>query len=169
MSNSEVEIRRILLKGATIAPFWLAGSNTLAKSAETNNQWHQTLKVLLDEIIPADETPSATQLDVHTDLLKFAGSIPNYNLMLVEGASWLNQYSKEVIGGDSFERISNTKRMEVLNVAFASQLGTLPRVFVERIRNDAFRLYYQKQQSYSSILSMRPIQPFGYPDYQTRI
>jgi hypothetical protein len=165
MSTSEAEIRRTLLKGAAVAPFWFASGNILAKSVVSHDQWHQTLKVLLDEIIPADETPSATQLNVHNDILSYASGIPNYNLMLVEGTSWLNQYSKQ----ESFGAISKAKRIEVLNFAFASPPGSLSRVFVERIRNDAFRLYYQKQQSYSSILSMRPIQPFGYPDYQTRI
>jgi len=120
MSNSEVELRRILLKGATAAPFWLASVNIFAKPDETDNQWHQTLKVLLDEIIPSDETPSATQLNVHSDILEYAGNIPNYNLRLEDGTFWLNQYSKQVIGGDSFEQISEAKRIEVLNAAFAS-------------------------------------------------
>jgi hypothetical protein len=169
MSSSESEVRRALLKGVTVAPFWLVSCNIMAKSVGNSYQWYQTLKALLDEIIPADETPSATQLNVHNDILSYGAGIANYHLMLVEGTSWLNHYSKQVIGGDSFERISKVKRIEVLNFAFASQLGSLPRVFVERIRTDAFRLYYQKQESYSSILSMRPIQPFGYPDHQTRI
>lgn len=168
MSNSKVEARRALLKGVAAVPFWLIDGDLHASSAASNGKWQQTLKILLDEIIPADEAPSATQLNVHNDILNEAVNIPNYNLMLIEGVSWLNEYSIKVIGGNSFEGISASKRIEVITFAFASPLGTLPRVFVDRIRQDAFRLYYQKQLAYSSILSMRPIQPFGYPDYQIR-
>ena len=155
--------RRLLLQSAMTVPIWTsAGLSEAAKPLQSS--WQATLSILLDNLIPADETPSATQLGVHSKLIHFGSSIPNYVLMLTEGAAWLDSQATRFDGANSFEKLSLKQQSTIIDLGFSSPANTLPRVFLSRVLEDAFRFYYQHPKSWSKIIA-QPLQPLGYPDF----
>jgi hypothetical protein len=86
-------------------------------------------------------------------------------LMLQKGAEWLNVNSLKLGRGKGFESATFQIQEKLIDAALQSQVRSLPRVFIERVLQDAYMFYYQKQEAYSHIAGMRPIQPFGYPEH----
>jgi hypothetical protein len=124
----------------------------------------EVLPSLLDALIPPDETPSATQLGIPAKILALAQGIPNYPVMLGEGARWLNQMAGQG-HGRPFIQLKGPEQDAILDKAFSSPAGTLPHVYLHRIREDAMRLYYQDPRSWRGTGISRPLQPLGYPGH----
>ena len=125
-----------------------------------------TLKAYVDALIPADETtPSGTALDVDKQLLIVAKRNRSYLRLLELGLDWLNTQSRTDFGG-SFPELNEGKREAIVRQAAAATYGTLPRVFFERTRADAFSFYYSRPESWRGIAYYRgPPQPLGFLDY----
>ena len=104
-----------------------------------------TLRIYVDVLIPADETPSGTALDVDRQLLLVAMGQRDYLRLLEQGLDWLNRRAREKASG---------------------RHNTLARVFFERTRADAFFHYYGRPESWPGIARYSgPPQPSGFMDY----
>ena len=124
------------------------------------------LGAYVDVLIPSDETtPSASALGVDKQLLIVAQGKRAYQRLLELGLDWLNTQSRTDFGGN-FADIDEGKREAVVRQAAAAAYNTLPRVFFERTRADAFSFYYSHPESWRGIAYYRgPPQPLGFLDY----
>ena len=124
-----------------------------------------TLRAYVDVLIPADETPSATALGVDKQLLLVARGQRNYQRLLEFGLHWLNEQARGNYGR-SFPELDERNRELVVGQAAAAGHRTLPRMFFERTRADAFFHYYGRPESWRGIAHYRgPPQPRGLLDY----
>jgi Gluconate 2-dehydrogenase subunit 3 len=127
-----------------------------------------TLKAYVDVLIPADETPSASALDVDKQLQTVAKGKPDYQRLLELGLDWLNARAQSSFGAN-FPDLNEEKREAVVRQAAAAPYNTLPRVFFERTRADALYFYYSRPESWRGIAYYRgPPQPLGFLDYAER-
>jgi hypothetical protein len=157
--------RRRLLIGfaATWALFRLPGSHAASRWLSPLTQ--STLKAYVDTLIPADETPSGTALQVDRKLLRVAGGQPDYRRLLQLGLDWLNAQARAQYGRD-FPELEDEEREAVVARAAAAAHDTLQRIFFERTRADAFFHYYGRPESWRGMAGYRgPPQPEGFPDY----
>jgi hypothetical protein len=81
------------------------------------------------------------------------------------GLEWLNKQARAGYGRD-FPLLDEGSREEVVRQAEAAGYDTLPRVFFERTRADAFFHYYGRPESWRGMAHYRgPPQPLGFMDY----
>lgn len=124
-----------------------------------------TLGAYVDTLIPADETPSGSELGVAQQLLKVAGGRPDYQQLLDLGLAWLNQRARAKFDRD-FSDLGEGERESVVSQAADADFHTLPRLFFERTRADAFFLYYGRPETWRGIRYFHgPPQPLGFMDY----
>lgn len=158
--------RRRFFIGSGLA--WLLSRVTPSRAAAQRSPAlaDATLKAFVDVLIPSDEiTPSASALDVDKQLLTVAKAKRAYQRLLEQGLDWLNTQSQADFGGN-FPELSEGKREAIVRQAAAAAYNTLPRVFFERTRADAFSFYYSRPESWRGIAYYRgPPQPMGFMDY----
>jgi hypothetical protein len=124
-----------------------------------------TLRVYVDVLIPADETPSGTALEVDKQLLLVAMGQRDYLRLLELGLDWLNRRAREKYGR-SFPELDEDGQEAVVREAASSNHNTLARIFFERTRADAFFHYYGRPESWPGIARYSgPPQPSGFLDY----
>uniref|UniRef100_A4WZS4 Gluconate 2-dehydrogenase subunit 3 family protein n=1 Tax=Cereibacter sphaeroides (strain ATCC 17025 / ATH 2.4.3) TaxID=349102 RepID=A4WZS4_CERS5 len=150
-------IRRSVAIALPLAPLWMGISAGQVRAAAPTAQ---RLAPVLDTLVPADETPSASALGIHRRLIDLAGGIENYPRLLAEGLDWLDQTA-----GHGFGSLPPEGRDRVIEAAFAAAAGTLPQVFATRVRADTMTLYYRDPRSWPGTGLTEPIQPAGYPDH----
>jgi hypothetical protein len=124
----------------------------------------QSLPAFLDTLIPADATPSATQLGLQPTLLRHAEGIENYTRLIELGCEWLDTTSAS-LHRVTFDVASPPRRESVVTFAEASPENSIPRMFFERVRFDLFGLYYASPASWKGLGLSAPPQPRGYFDY----
>ncbi|MGE5300269.1 MAG: gluconate 2-dehydrogenase subunit 3 family protein [Acidobacteriota bacterium] len=124
----------------------------------------RTLEALLDTLIPSDTTPGAVQLGVSRKILGKAFEDSEYRRLVRKGCDWLDR-----MAGDhkvnSFSSLGGREREELVGQAEEAPAGSLPRIFFERMRAEAFFHYYAHPASWKKIGYTGPPQPDGYPDY----
>ena len=123
-----------------------------------------TLGAWLDTLIPADETPSATQLGVDKMLLAAASADGDYLSLLNFGRIWLDLQARQH-GASGFAALDADAREAVAARAAGARPGSAQRRFFEVTRQDAFTYYYQQPGSWPGLGYSGPPQPLGYPDY----
>jgi hypothetical protein len=124
-----------------------------------------TLRAYVDVLIPADETPGASALGVDKQLLVMAKGQWTYQRLLDLGLDWLNSQARARYGRN-FTELDERNREAVVGQAAAAGYNTLPRVFFERTRADAFFHYYGRPEGWRGIAQYRgPPQPLGFLDY----
>lgn len=125
---------------------------------------HATLLAFLDTLIPADETPSASQLGLDKSLIRHAQSIENYMGLLALGCQWLD---KQASTRDRlpFWQLAETGRQAIIAQAEISQPGSIPRQLFDHVRVDLFNFYYSHPDILPSLGLQGAPQPFGYLDY----
>ena len=136
-----------------------------AASLQSPRLADSTLRAYVDVLIPADETPSATALDVDKQILVVARGHRNYQRLLDLGLDWLNMQARAK-HGRNFPELAEGDREAVVRQAADAPNKTLPRIFFERTRADAFHFYYGRPESWRGIAHYRgPPQPLGFMDY----
>jgi hypothetical protein len=81
------------------------------------------------------------------------------------GLDWLNKQARAGYGLD-FPALDEGGRDAIVRQAAAAGLDSLPRVFFERTRADAFFHYYGRPESWRGMAHYRgPPQPLGFMDY----
>lgn len=122
------------------------------------------LPAFVDTLIPADSTPSATQLGLDQALTHHAQAIENYTRLLELGCEWLASTST-TLHHSSFERLKPSQREAIVTLAETSPENSIPRMFFERVRFDLMGLYYSSPASWEGLGISSPPQPNGYPDF----
>jgi hypothetical protein len=124
----------------------------------------QTLQAYFDTLIPADETPSATQVGVHTQVVTRASIHEPYQSLLIKGCTWLDEQAHQH-GAKQFAALDADQREQVVDLAARAASRSVPRTFFERTRKDAFIYYYAHPQSWRGLGYHGPPQPLGFMDY----
>ena len=124
----------------------------------------ETLGAFLDTLIPADESPSATQLGVTDKIMPLLAKNPRFTELVTEGCRWLDDQAQQRQGRNFF-LLSNPAREEVVELASRSAPGSLPRRFFDQLRANGFFYYYANPQSWASLDYEGPPQPRGFPEY----
>jgi hypothetical protein len=90
---------------------------------------------------------------------------PDYHRLLERGLDWLNTQA-QFKHGRNFAQLDEPSRDAIVGQAATAGYGTLPRVFFEQTRADAFFHYYGHPESWRGIVQYRgPTQPLGFLDY----
>jgi hypothetical protein len=126
-------------------------------------QQTRTLVAFIDALIPADITPSASQLKLHQTLLLYAKEIKNYPELIQLGCQWLDNQA-DLINQQPFLRLSVEQQNLIIKKAANSVELSIPAQFFSHIRQDLFRFYYANPASWSG-LDISPPQPTGYLSY----
>lgn len=127
----------------------------------------QTLKAFLDVIIPADESPSASALQVDMAILGKSAGDRKFLVLLGRGCDWLDKQAKKLFNIRQFYLLDEGMRQKIVSVAAENLEGSLPRFFFESLRRDAFFYYYGNPLSWKSIGYDGPPQPSGFPDHSS--
>ena len=134
-----------------------------AVCADAQRAQLKSLPAFLDTLIPADSTPSASQLGLDQALIQHATRIENYTRLLELGCEWLDKTSVDLHGAN-FDGLAQAQRESVVTLAEAGPDSTIPNMFFERVWFDLLGLYYASPASWDGLISSPP-QPVGYPDY----
>lgn len=118
----------------------------------------------LDTLLPEDVSPSATQLGVDTAILESAPKIRNLNRLIKLGCAWLDQQAGQQ-GVEGFAALNEAQRVKIVVVAEQSTDRSLPKIFFQTIRLQAFRHYYSNPASWSALAYAGPPQPVGFPGH----
>ena len=117
----------------------------------------------LDTLLPADGSPSASELDIHHALVEHALSVQNYVKLLSLGCLWLDAMAG---GKGKFANLNIAGREQLVALAEAAEPGKTERLFFDRTLEDSMRLYYSHPDSWPSLGFSGPPQPHGFPDYR---
>lgn len=125
----------------------------------------KTLRAYVDVLIPADETPSASQLGVDREMLAKGRNSVDYRNVLVYATSWLDEQARGR-GNRDFVSLDLPARESVVARAAAADRESLENLSFEITRTDAFLYYYARPESWRGITDYRgPPQPLGFMDY----
>lgn len=125
-----------------------------------------TLRQCLDTLLPADDlTPAATELALDAELLAALARLPTHRSRLyLQGLEWCDQRAHEQHGRD-FAGLGPTACDALLQQAAAAPAHTLPARFLQRLRDQAFGLYYAHPEALAGLTGAGPPQPLGHPGY----
>ncbi|MCS3904020.1 hypothetical protein J2T55_002052 [Methylohalomonas lacus] len=124
-----------------------------------------TLAVFLDTLMPADETPAASELGIDQALLERAAADDRYERLIRNGCGLLDRVSQRAYARD-FSELDEAQRIRIVEFFERQGPRTLARAFFRSVRDDLFELYYSQPQSWPGLGMDRPPQPAGYMDYQ---
>jgi hypothetical protein len=154
------------IAAALLAPFRALGA-VVAPGAPPRAEPLAALPAWLDTLIPADGSPSATQLDVDAALLADAGQQPVLMRTLAAGCRRLDNEARR-LGAAGFAALSEPLREQVAAAAAAAPEGSLPRQFFLTTQYYAFAHYYARPESWPGLGYHGPPQPVGFPDHADR-
>ena len=123
-----------------------------------------TLTAFIDTLIPADATPSASQLGLEPALRRHAAAIENYPRLLELGCEWLDATGMRLHRA-GFAALPATRREAVVTLAETSPTNSIARIFFDRVRFDLFGLYYASPASWEGLGFDSPPQPVGYLNF----
>ncbi len=158
--------RRRWLQVVSVLLAWLRGNAMAAVMVERPALGVPDLPAFapfLDTLIPADATPSATQLDIDKRLLAVPRAAAGATL-LAEGCAWLDAQAR-ALGKSGFAALTEAQRETIVARAAAAAPGSLPNIFFNRMRSDAMRVYYATPEPWAALGYDGPPQPRGFPDH----
>ena len=127
----------------------------------------EALKVLLDTLIPEDESPGALRLGVAKKIISKTAEDSDYRTTVKAGCRWLDKMARKH-GEKRFQDLTGRDRDLVIGEALNSAYGSLPLIFMENVRSDAFYYYYGHPAAWGQLAYPGPPQPNGFPDYNKR-
>ena len=125
----------------------------------------QPFPLFIDVLLPETDTPSASQLMVHIELIKHANNIKNYPELIKRGCFWLNKQAQTKFHKMSFINLSDAEKIVIVKQAEKSKNGDIAKLFFERIKQDAFWFYYAHPETWRVLGFEGPPQPNGYLNY----
>lgn len=155
--------RQFLTLGLQSLPLLTMGAAFSAQPASLTLP-HSTLLALIDTLIPADETPSASGLGLDRQLMRHAETVENYMALLALGCQWLDNQA-QASHRLAFAHLTASQRTSIVTLAENSAAGSIPRQLFEHVRVDLFTFYYSHPAILPSLGLRGAPQPFGYPDY----
>ena len=153
----------LLCEAAAIAPLVF---HIRTSAAVTDNTMisRETLSAFLDVLIPKDETPAASELGIHTKIILHAYSVENYIPLLKLGMDWLDNQS-QISFSKNYKELGKKEQEKLAYIASSQEAPSVVQLFFDRIKNDAFFMYYTQPDSWKGMIGSPP-QPYGYPDFQ---
>ncbi len=124
----------------------------------------RVLPAFLDTLIPADESPSATDLQVDKKLLEKIAQDPAYKKLLDYGCLWLEQRASSQYQ-ESFWQLNEQQRDAIVTLLASKHPSSYAHQFFFRVQRDAFALYYSDPASWHGLALRQPPQPEGYAEY----
>ncbi len=118
----------------------------------------------LDTLIPRDESPSATDLNLDHRFIDHGHRNGRYMRLLRIGCKWLDAEAQR-LGGSGFADLDPTSQEAIVTKAAAAPKGSLPHVFFKLTRRNAMRSYYANPETWDSLGYSGPPQPDGYLDH----
>lgn len=124
------------------------------------------LRACLDILLPSDDLgPSATDLDVDTELLGALHALPAARAKLyVQGLDWCDEQARTRFS-KTFALLEDSDRDAILRLAANSPERSMASRFLYQLRHDAFAIYYAHPDVVRHIHGAGPPQPAGYADY----
>lgn len=122
------------------------------------------LTAFLDTLMPADETPAASELRIDQTLLQKSDGDRQYRRLLRHGCNWLEKTARQQYRA-GFAALSEQQRVRIVELMEQARSRSIARVFFNRVRTDLFEHYYSHPDSWKGLGIDRPPQPEGYPDY----
>lgn len=135
-----------------------------ALAANTGRDVETILPAFLDTLMPADETPAASELLIDRALLEKAETDNRYRQLLRRGCYWLDAMARKHYQ-TSFADLSDDQRIHIVELMEQSRSRSLARIFFTRVRNELFEHYYSHPAGWPGLGIERPPQPHGYMDY----
>lgn len=123
-----------------------------------------TLKALLDTLIPADDTPGAIDLDVHSRILAQAVRDTHYRRLVHAGCRTLDKLALSS-KNRPFRELGLAPRDSVVHALVQYEDDKRHRFFKSTQRR-AFHFYYSDPRSWPGVCYAGPPQPRGFMDYR---
>ena len=118
----------------------------------------------LNTLIPADETPAASDLGIDHAIRADAARQPGLHRLIAAGCRWLDgQATRQGVSG--FALLPMSDREAIVAVAARARPGSVPRAFFDVVRDRAMTAYYARPESWGPLGLAGPPQPNGYPDF----
>lgn len=124
----------------------------------------QDLRLLIDTLVPADESPGAVELGIHTAIETSVRRHANYQELLLQGVAWLNRESEQRFQA-RFSELPGEDREFLLTVAENSPRTSAQRQLFTVLRNDVMQRYYSHADAWDQLGYQGPPQPLGFMDY----
>ena len=157
--------RRVFLIVLSISAISVAIYRLFRGASEPENLLTSVLPAFLDTLIPADQTPSASQLNVDEDVIDYLAEKSRYKNIVMFGCIWLNEQANKIFS-DDFDKIETQEKIEIVQRLEAAKENQTAQFFFHHIKDKAFEFYYSKPQSWIGLGISQPPQPMGYSDYQ---
>ncbi len=154
-----------LIQSSSLIPLFSHVPLAFSANSEVSSSL-TALPRFLDTLLPADSTPSATQLGVDKTLVAHAKKITNYSQLLAIGCRWLDKQSKFVYG-KNFSELSDEEAYQVVTQLEQTEPSSNEYLFFDRIKSDSFTFYYAHPASWQDLGIASPPQPLGYPGHNT--
>jgi hypothetical protein len=124
----------------------------------------QDLRLLIDTLVPADESPGAVELGIHTAIETSVRRHANYQELLLNGVAWLDRESERRFQA-RFSELAGEDREFLLTVAETSPRTSAQRQLFTVLRNDVMQRYYTHADAWAQLGYQGPPQPLGFMDY----
>ena len=121
----------------------------------------------IDVLVPRDQTPSASELRVDSQILTYSTSVEHYEKLIQLGCYWLELHADALFKLD-FISLSDEQKVEIVSMMEVSKIGSIEKQFFDRVLSDTFRFYYGNPASWVLLPITIPPQPLGYPGYSTK-
>jgi hypothetical protein len=156
--------RREWLKLLLVLSAWLPARLVMSAAGDPSSVQPAALGPFLDTLLPAGDSPSATDLKV--DKAIFSQAMGNRDLMRLVGVGceWLDREARKN-KTDSFALLDETARTRFVSQMESSPNRSLPKVFFQSLRDLAFRYYYTQPESWAGLGYQGPPQPLGFPGH----
>ncbi len=118
----------------------------------------------MDTLIPADDSPSATDLGVDQEILSRIRNSDYRKGTIMQGCRWLDAAARK-LGATDFVALDLAGREAVVTKAAQATRGTPPHEFFRYTRYEAFQRYYANPESWIPLNYRGPPQPLGFSDY----
>jgi hypothetical protein len=140
-------------------------SPTLPDNQLLDGTQSRCLQIWLDTLLPADAfSPAASELGVHARVADKALGNPDYQKLLSAGCRWLNRQARQR-AKQAFVDLGTADREHIVQEAERAAMTSLPRLFFEHTREDAFLFYYAQPATWAMLDYQGPPQPRGFMDY----
>lgn len=157
--------RRRFLFIATASALWAGIDRLFGVSTVAPDRLSGGLRGWVDTLLPRDaESPAASELQVHRQIMEKAVRTPGYTRLLKAGMRWADTQAAER-GAVSFLALNETGREAVAAQAEAMGLKSVPGVFFNQTLKDARQFYYEQASSWAGVGFPHAPQPIGFTDY----
>ncbi len=157
--------RRRFLLLSVLSAVWAGVGRLFGQQAEVASESSDALSGWMDTLFPADgESPAASELQVHEQILAKALAIPGYHNLLKAGIRWAETQAV-ARGATSFAALDEADRETVVTQAEAMGHKVMPGLFFYHTLRDGRKFYYGHRESWAGVGLPHAPQPIGFLDY----